>query len=144
MQTVDRVAGLGPDEDQVVARQGNLRKRECAGVRRDEANRSGRPGRRNTPGLDPAAAVWLAESRAVDAVGIDTPSIDYGQSTGFESARMKPDLAAVQCEACHNMGTLHEPVGKEDQIAATCATCHDPENSPDFDLTAYLEKIRHW
>lgn len=36
------------------------------------------------PGLHPDAARWLVE-REVAAVGIDTPSIDYGQSTGFES-----------------------------------------------------------
>lgn len=37
------------------------------------------------PGLDPAAAQWLAEERRVRAVGIDTASIDFGQSELFES-----------------------------------------------------------
>ena len=37
------------------------------------------------PGLDPAAAQWLAEERSVRAVGIDTASIDFGQSERFES-----------------------------------------------------------
>ena len=37
------------------------------------------------PGLDPDAAAWLAENRNVVAVGIDTPSIDYGQSSDFQS-----------------------------------------------------------
>ncbi|MHC4937321.1 MAG: cyclase family protein, partial [Planctomycetota bacterium] len=37
------------------------------------------------PGLDPAAAEWLVENRGVVAVGIDTPSIDRGQSTDFRS-----------------------------------------------------------
>ncbi len=37
------------------------------------------------PGLAPDAARWLAEVRRVGAVGIDTPSIDRGQSTRFES-----------------------------------------------------------
>src|SRR5262245_6807856 len=37
------------------------------------------------PGLSPEAARWLAEHRAPKAVGIDTASIDYGQSTHFES-----------------------------------------------------------
>jgi kynurenine formamidase len=37
------------------------------------------------PGLDPAAARWLVENRAIRAVGLDTPSIDYGQSKAFES-----------------------------------------------------------
>lgn len=37
------------------------------------------------PGLDPGAAQWLAAQRKVKAVGLDTPSIDYGQSTDFKS-----------------------------------------------------------
>ena len=37
------------------------------------------------PGLDPTAAQWLVQHRSIKAVGIDTPSIDYGQSTHFES-----------------------------------------------------------
>lgn len=37
------------------------------------------------PGLDPAAAQWLVESRDVVAVGIDTPSVDYGQSSDFRT-----------------------------------------------------------
>jgi kynurenine formamidase len=40
------------------------------------------------PGLHPDAARWLAETRRVKAVGIDTASIDYGQSTLFESHRI--------------------------------------------------------
>ncbi len=37
------------------------------------------------PGLDPEAARWLVENREVVSVGIDTPSIDYGQSADFRS-----------------------------------------------------------
>ncbi|MCK9505825.1 MAG: cyclase family protein [Porticoccaceae bacterium] len=37
------------------------------------------------PGLHPQAAQWLATERRIAAVGLDTPSIDYGQSTLFES-----------------------------------------------------------
>lgn len=37
------------------------------------------------PGLDPEAARWLVAERGVVAVGIDTPSIDRGQSTDFQS-----------------------------------------------------------
>lgn len=37
------------------------------------------------PGLDPAAAQWLVEHRAIKAIGIDTASIDYGQSRKFQS-----------------------------------------------------------
>ena len=37
------------------------------------------------PGIHPDAATWITDQRNVAAVGIDTPSIDYGQSTGFEA-----------------------------------------------------------
>ncbi|HKP70434.1 MAG TPA: cyclase family protein [Pyrinomonadaceae bacterium] len=37
------------------------------------------------PGLHPDAAKWLVENRKIHAVGLDTASIDYGQSTNFES-----------------------------------------------------------
>jgi kynurenine formamidase len=40
------------------------------------------------PGLDPKAAKWLVENREISAIGLDTPSIDYGQSQLFESHRI--------------------------------------------------------
>jgi kynurenine formamidase len=39
------------------------------------------------PGLHHDAVKWLAESRHIKAVGLDTASIDYGQSTLYESHR---------------------------------------------------------
>jgi kynurenine formamidase len=37
------------------------------------------------PGLHPEAARWLVEKRSINAVGLDTASIDHGQSTHYES-----------------------------------------------------------
>ena len=37
------------------------------------------------PGLSPQAAKWLVENRNISAIGIDTASIDYGQSEFFQS-----------------------------------------------------------
>ncbi|WP_157514469.1 cyclase family protein [Mangrovimonas sp. TPBH4] len=37
------------------------------------------------PGLSPEAAEWLVTNRNIHAIGIDTPSIDYGQSQYFKS-----------------------------------------------------------
>jgi kynurenine formamidase len=37
------------------------------------------------PGLDPEAANWLIENRRLKAIGLDTASIDYGQSQLFKS-----------------------------------------------------------
>ena len=50
------------------------------------------------PGLDPAAAAWLVSERQIKAVGLDTASIDYGQSTGFEAhvELMSHDVPAME------------------------------------------------
>ena len=37
------------------------------------------------PGLSAEAAEWLVKNRKIDAFGIDTPSIDYGQSKDFRA-----------------------------------------------------------
>ena len=37
------------------------------------------------PGLDPAAAQWLVDNRRIAAFGLDTPSLDYGQSKDFRT-----------------------------------------------------------
>ena len=39
------------------------------------------------PGLHPDAAKWIVANRPIKAIGIDTASIDYGQSTLYESHR---------------------------------------------------------
>ncbi len=50
------------------------------------------------PGLDPQAARWLTQNRAIKAIGLDTASIDYGQSTLFESHRalFEKDIPAFE------------------------------------------------
>jgi len=55
------------------------------------------------PGLHPDAARWLATERIVKAVGLDTASIDYGQSTLFESHRT---LFAKNVPAFENVANL--------------------------------------
>jgi kynurenine formamidase len=62
------------------------------------------------PGLDPQAARWLTTERTVDAVGIDTPSIDYGQSARFEAHQI---LFAANVPAFENLANLDRlpPVG---------------------------------
>jgi kynurenine formamidase len=55
------------------------------------------------PGLHPDAAEWLVANRSVGSVGIDTPSIDRGQSTLFESHRI---LFAADIPAFENVARL--------------------------------------
>ncbi|GIW51746.1 MAG: hypothetical protein KatS3mg081_1101 [Gemmatimonadales bacterium] len=57
------------------------------------------------PGLDSAAARWLVTQRRIDAVGIDTPSIDYGQSSTFDSHRI---LFEANIPAFENVARLDE------------------------------------
>lgn len=40
------------------------------------------------PGLSPDAASFLANKRQIESVGLDTASLDYGRSTGFEAHRI--------------------------------------------------------
>lgn len=37
------------------------------------------------PGLSAEAAQWLVDNRSIAAFGLDTPSVDYGQSTDFRA-----------------------------------------------------------
>lgn len=55
------------------------------------------------PGLHPDAATWIVLSRPIKAIGIDTASIDYGQSTAFESHRT---LYARNIPAFENLTSL--------------------------------------
>ncbi len=50
------------------------------------------------PGLSPDAARWLTQNRKIKAIGLDTASIDYGQSKLFESHRvlMGQDIPAFE------------------------------------------------
>lgn len=60
------------------------------------------------PGLAPEAAEWLVASRGVVAVGIDTPSVDYGQSADFAAhvALYAENVAGFENVA--NLGLLPE------------------------------------
>lgn len=64
---------------------------------------------------------------------------------GFISITATPELAGVQCEACHGPGKEHvkdfrpmRPVNE-----AVCVTCHTQDNSPRFDYKTYHERIAH-
>lgn len=57
------------------------------------------------PGLHPEAAAWLVRERRIKAVGIDTASIDYGQSTKFET---HVALLSHNVPVFENLGDLRE------------------------------------
>jgi kynurenine formamidase len=66
------------------------------------------------PGIDSGAARWLVERR-VHAVGIDTPSIDYGQSQTFDTHRI---LFAADIPAFENVAHLERLPNKGSFIVA--------------------------
>jgi kynurenine formamidase len=67
------------------------------------------------PGLHPDAARWLIENRRVDAVGIDTASIDFGQSTMFQAHRVLFEANVPAFENLTNLDRL--PASGESVLA---------------------------
>ncbi|MFY9554309.1 MAG: cyclase family protein [Blastocatellia bacterium] len=63
------------------------------------------------PGLSPEAARWLTESRKIKAIGLDTASIDYGQSQLFESHRILMGRNVPAFENVTNLSRLPAKVG---------------------------------
>jgi len=57
------------------------------------------------PGLHPEAARWLVDERAIGAVGLDTASIDHGQSKTFESHQV---LFRSNVPALENVAALEQ------------------------------------
>ena len=67
------------------------------------------------PGLDPKAAQWLTENRSIKAIGLDTASIDYGQSSLFESHRI---LFEKNIPAFENVANLDQLPAKRFSVIA--------------------------
>lgn len=67
------------------------------------------------PGLHPDAARWLVAERKMKAVGLDTPGVDYGQSTLFEThvALFEKNVPALE-----NLANLDELPAKNFTVIA--------------------------
>jgi hypothetical protein len=81
----------------------------------------------------------------------------FGFETGW--AKDSTELGSVGCESCHGVGSNHvERAYASEDVAGygmlpgkgregwrtRCILCHDPLNSPSFELGSYLEKVKHW
>ncbi|GJM45211.1 MAG: hypothetical protein DHS20C21_20530 [Gemmatimonadota bacterium] len=68
-----------------------------------------------------------------DAAGYD-PSVDRATQ-----------LVNVQCEVCHDKGSRHARDGTygDSLLMNACVTCHNQENSPDFDPELYWLMMEH-
>lgn len=88
------------------------------------------------PGLSPEAAKWLVENRKINAVGIDTASIDYGQSTEFKSHVI---LMEENIPAFENVANLDKLPAKDFQIIALPMKIKGGSGSP-LRIIAMIQK----
>lgn len=79
-------------------------------------------------------------------------TVGYMASDGYVNERLTPALKDVSCEACHGRGFHHIQAKQSSKTAETarvimktpaCETCHDSENSPQFDRPKYWKEIEH-
>ncbi|MEK7412736.1 MAG: multiheme c-type cytochrome [Planctomycetota bacterium] len=74
-----------------------------------------------------------------------------GRADGYDRAGKRPEFDHVSCESCHGRGSKHaaeRAAGRPEPspspvTPATCARCHDPENSPAFNYAVYWQRIHH-
>ena len=96
------------------------------------------------PGFDTRAALWLATERDVHAVGVDTPSTDYGKSRFFPVHRVLSHYRIVGVEGIANIdeipeygATVYLPVLKIDEGSGgptrVFATYDDDDDNHDDD-----------
>ncbi|GAB5410472.1 MAG: cyclase family protein [Balneolaceae bacterium] len=60
------------------------------------------------PGIHPDAAQWLVDNRSIKAVGLDTPSLDYGKSTEYMTHRILFEKNIPGFENVANLDLLPE------------------------------------
>lgn len=94
-----------------------------AGIKSDSENPAGL----HFPGLDPQAALWLIQQRKIKAIGIDTLSIDYGQSKTFESHQT---LTQNNIPIFENVASMDELPAKNFTIYALPMKIKDGTGAP--------------
>ncbi len=90
------------------------------------------------------------------------PTQYFPYEGGYMSLEETPHLTDVGCESCHGPGGNHNRaelrgsdgekeryrklmvVTKEQSRDGQCATCHDLDNSPDFDFDTYWPQVEHY
>ena len=71
--------------------------------------------------------------------------VGFQQPGGFKDRTISPNLAGVQCESCHGMGSTHDAFSSTPRriTEQTCRICHTKEASPGFDYALYLPYASH-
>lgn len=88
------------------------------------------------PGLSPEAAQWLVYNRNIHAIGLDTPSIDYGQSTDFKSHVI---LLGKNIPAFENLTNLDQLPDKDFTVIALPMKIKDGSGGP-LRIVAVVDK----
>jgi hypothetical protein len=73
-------------------------------------------------------------------------STGYGGPNGYTIEKETPQFKNVTCQSCHGPSLAHSKnPQKRTAVRAkvACATCHDKENSPEFNFDIYWERIKH-
>ena len=86
------------------------------------------------PGIDPVLAEWLVKNRKIKAVGIDTPSIDYGQSSDFKTHRI---LLAENIPAFENVANVDMLPVKNSYVVALPMNIKNGSGAP-LRMIAYI------
>jgi len=89
------------------------------------------------------------------------PQEYFPYESGFLSVEKTPHLVGNSCENCHGPGAAHVEAEKNNDRASlaklrdimklrigdaeltVCRKCHDLDNSPEFNLETYWEKVKH-
>jgi len=79
------------------------------------------------PGLHPDAASWITQNRCINAIGIDTQSIDFGKSTHFETHRI---LAKAGMPFFENVTNLEQLPPKRALVIALPMKIKNGSGSP--------------
>jgi len=89
------------------------------------------------------------------------PQEYFPYESGYRSIEKTPKLVDVGCESCHGPSGAHAAAEEGSDLAlqkklqealvvtkedakAMCLTCHDLDNSPDFDFDTYWPKVEHY
>ena len=85
--------------------------------------------------------------RIYDAACVGCHSVGF-QKQGFINIKATPQFANVHCESCHGAGAEHAAKPEKGKYVtpaapASCVTCHDRDNSPDFVFEKYWPVVAH-
>jgi hypothetical protein len=90
------------------------------------------------------------------------PNSYFPYEGGFSSEAKTPQMVNVGCESCHGPGSNHcdaekgsdvelqrklqkaSVITKEESEKRQCVTCHDLDNSPDFEFKDYWPEVEHY